>query len=216
MESELMVDCVVIGLKEGPFSERCIKTALATTDVPIRIIKSFGGSIAENLNRGFAQVESDVFGFFQDDWEFVDNQWASRLLKKLDGHNYVAAKQLYPDGKIHCAWFQMKFRPNDFYIKLVGNGEDGMEHRYSAEKHGVPVFIRSDRYREIGGQDEGFKGEQHEEVDLCIRLGNPLYVGDVSIIHHFSENPETQAVKKLNIKENLKLLLAKHGDKKEL
>jgi GT2 family glycosyltransferase len=207
------IDIIVVGLKESQFSERCIKSIEKTCDIPFRIIKSFGGGLAENVNNGFKQVKSSIFGFFQDDWEMLDNKWGSTLYNVLKNNkyaSYISAKQLYPNGKIHCAWFDMNFNNNSFFIKLVGNNDEGNTHNSVSPYHGVPVFIKSDKFREIGGQDENFKYSQHEEPDLCLRLGYPLYYGHISYIHHFGLNPDTQNIKKVAIKDNLNLFLKKH------
>lgn len=215
-----MIDIVIIGLKEGKSSERLIGSIKKTADIPYRIIKSFRGSIAENLNKGFKQVESDVFGFFQDDWEFIEVGWMSTLVRALEKSDagYVAAKQLYPSGKMHCAWLEYSFPDGRYYVRLRGNEEypHGAYNR-NLNKHGVPVFIKSKRFREIGGHDEGYKASQHEEPDLCLRLGKPLYVGSVDYIHHFRENPKTENMRTKHADDNLKRLeyKFKQGDFEE-
>lgn len=208
------IDIVLCGLEEGKFSEQCIKSIEETADMPYRIIKSFGKGLAENLNDGFKQVKSEIFGFFQDDWEFIDRDrhWMSTLYNALKNspYNYISAKQLYPNGSIHCAWFDMNFNNGQFGIKLVGNGDTGDTHSSIKPNHGVPVFIKSQRFREIGGQDEDFRYSQHEEPDLCLRLGHPLYYGKVKYIHHYGENNATNEVKTKSLKENLQLFINKH------
>jgi hypothetical protein len=207
-----LIDIILIGVKEGEFSERCIKSIEMTADMPYRIIKSFGGSIAENFNKGLAQTTSEVIGFFQDDWEFFDNNWMSTLYDALidSGANYVSAKQLLPDKKIHCAWLKFFFPKGKYGVELVGRGKDEDAESEILHEHGVPVFIKRERAIEIGGQDENFKFSQHEEPDFCIRLGRPLYYGRISYIHHFGENPVSNALKKTAIKENLIVLNNKH------
>lgn len=207
-----LIDIILIGLEESKFSEKCLETLEKTADMPYRVIKSFGGSIAENFNRGLAQTTTDVIGFFQDDWEFIDNKWMSTLYKALVNNdvNYVSAKQLLPDGRIHCAWLDFYFPEGKYFVELVDRLKDGNEASEILHEHGVPVFIKRKRAIEIGGQDENFKFSQHEEPDFCIRLGKPLYYGPISIIHHFSENPTTNAVKTKAIKENLIILNEKH------
>ena len=209
------IDIVLCGLEEGRFSEQCIKSIKETADMPYRIIKSFGKGLAENLNEGFKQVKSEIFGFFQDDWEMLPNYWMSTLYKQLknSGYNYISAKQIYPDGRIHCAWFDMEFQPDKFHIWLVGNGDIREGYKHIKPEHGVPVFIKTKVFKEIGGQDERFKFSQHEEPDLCLRLGRPLYYGPIEYIHHYGENPNTNEVKTKSIKENLNLLISKHAPK---
>ncbi len=208
------IDIVLIGLKEGSFSDRLIKSIENTADMPFRIIKSFGGGIAENLNNGFKDVRSEIFGFFQDDWEFISDNWMSTLVNAFydSSVNYVGGKQLLPDMKIHSAWLDISFKDGKYGVILKGNGLDRNNFTDTERKHCVPMFIRKDRFIEIGGHDEGFLGEQHEEPDICLRLGDPLYIGSVEYIHHFGENPETEKVKKLNLKHNLERLEKKYED----
>jgi len=194
-----MVDIIIIGYKKNKLTEDCIASLKNTIDLDYNIIECYGGSIAQNFNRGLAQTKTDIIGFVQDDWLFLPNKWASTLYDALNNSwaNYVSAKQLYPDYSVHCAWLQFAFPNGEYFTRLNGYRTREKDGEYSKTmcEHGVPVFIKRKRALEIGGQDEGFVASQHEEPFFCMRLGYPLYVGSIAYIHRWNENPETYELK---------------------
>lgn len=128
---------------------------------------------------------------------------------------------VFPDGKIHFAWANVKLRPNaaDCELQTPGSGGVG-SHLYHVQMlvgvlpGTLTIFSRAFLEKVHWRFDDRYERSQFEDVDqslTCRNLGfKLLYNGTVRVIHHTRRfNPRAD-------EENSRKLFAKWSDRSDL
>lgn len=162
------------------------------------IINESNGGFAKGYNDALQKVKAEYYVLLNSDIEVTEN-WLNPCVQLLDNHPDVAAVQpkvLAFKAKTHFehAGAAGGFLDKDFYPFCQGRifettEEDTGQYDFNREVFwatGACLFIRSEKYHEVGGLDEDFFAHM-EEIDLCWRLksrGNKIYYCADSHIYH--------------------------------
>ena len=191
----------------------------------IRIIRNDANyGFAEGYNRVLEQVEADYFILLNSDVE-VTNNWIEPIIAAMESDPEVAAAQ----PKIR-SWslkdsFEYAGAAGGFIDRYgypfcrgrlfnhverdIGQYNDSKEIFWAT---GAALFIRSDRWKEIGGFDSDFFAHM-EEIDLCWRLkrrGHKIwYYSDSEVYHVGGGTLDKSNAQKtfLNFRNNLFMIL---------
>lgn len=191
----------------------------------IRIIRNDNNyGFAEGYNRVLEQVEADYFILLNSDVE-VTNNWIEPIIAAMESDPRVAAAQpkirsWSLKGSFEYAGAAGGFidrygypfcrgRLFNHVEKDVGQYNDSKEIFWAT---GAALFIRSDRWKEIGGFDSDFFAHM-EEIDLCWRLkrsGHKIwYYSDSEVYHVGGGTLDKSNAQKtfLNFRNNLFMIL---------
>ncbi len=187
----------------------------------ICLSENFG--FAEGYNRALAEIDADYFVLLNSDVEVTEN-WLSPMLDFMESHAEVAACQ----PKILSYNEREKFE----YAGACGGYIDSLGYPFCRGRifttvesdegqydkiapvfwaSGACLFVRADKFREVGGLDGRFFAHM-EEIDFCWRLqarGNRLVCVPQSTIFHIGaktlakENPMKTY---LNFRNNLLMI----------
>lgn len=196
----------------------------------IRLPENYG--FADGYNKALEQVDAEYVVLLNSDVE-VSSDWLSAMVSYMDLHPEVAACQPKILDWKNKEYFEYAGAAGGFidrygYPFCRGRVFDTVEKdiaQYDAPVSifwatGAALFIRLDKYREVGGLDGRFFAHM-EEIDLCWRLrsrGYELVCLPQSVVYHVGgatlkkENPRKTF---LNFRNNL-LMLYKNLPAEEL
>jgi GT2 family glycosyltransferase len=196
----------------------------------IRLPENYG--FADGYNKALEQVDAEYVVLLNSDVE-VSSGWLSAMVSYMDLHPEVAACQPKILDWKNKEYFEYAGAAGGFidrygYPFCRGRVFDTVEKdiaQYDAPVSifwatGAALFIRLDKYREVGGLDGRFFAHM-EEIDLCWRLrsrGYELVCLPQSVVYHVGgatlkkENPRKTF---LNFRNNL-LMLYKNLPQKDL
>lgn len=163
-----------------------------------RILNTSNGGFAKGYNDALKLIEAQYYVLLNSDIEVSPN-WLTPCINMLDENPDIAALQpkvlSYKEKeKFEHAGAAGGFLDKDFYPfcrgRIFENTEvDNGQYDFNTEviwATGACLFIRSEKYHEIGGLDEDFFAHM-EEIDLCWRLkrrGNKVYYCGESTVYH--------------------------------
>lgn len=162
------------------------------------IVNAENGGFARGYNEALKHVSADYYVLLNSDIEVTPN-WIMPNINLLENDDSIAAVQpkilAYNDkSKFEHAGACGGFLDKDMYPFCQGRIFDFTEvdhGQYDQNKEvfwatGACLFIRAEKYHEVGGLDEDFFAHM-EEIDLCWRLkarGNKIfYCSDAAIYH---------------------------------
>lgn len=162
----------------------------------IRLDKNYG--FAEGYNKGLQQIDADVFILLNSDVE-VTPQWIDPILELMDRNPIIAAVQpkiLSYKQKDEFEYAGAAGGMLDLHGVPFCRGRifDHLEKDHGQYEENAPIFwasgaaffVRSDRFREVGGLDADFFAHM-EEIDLCWRLQNKgyeIFYSPLSKVYH--------------------------------
>ena len=162
--------------------------------------------IGMDKNRGFCggyntvlkQIQATYYVLLNSDIE-VTPQWLQPVIALMDSDSSIAAAQPKILSYRNKNKFEYAGAAGGLIDKLGypfcrGRMFDSLEEDYGQYNDTVPIFwasgaclfMRADRYHEIGGLDEDFFAHM-EEIDLCWRLtraGHTIYYQGQSTVYH--------------------------------
>lgn len=162
------------------------------------IINSENGGFAKGYNDALKQIEADYYVLLNSDIE-VTKDWIKPIISLLDNDKSIAAVQPkiidFKNRKNFehagaCGGFIDKFG-FPFCRGRIFNSIEEDQGQYNNTQEvfwatGAALFIRSDKFWEVGGFSEAFFAHM-EEIDLCWRLknrGNKIFVVPESTVYH--------------------------------
>lgn len=162
------------------------------------IINESNGGFAKGYNDALHHIKAEYYVLLNSDIEVTEN-WLNPCIQLLDEQPKIAAVQpkvlaYKAKNNFEHAGAAGGFIDKDFYPFCQGRifettEEDLGQYNTSREVFwatGACLFIRSEKYHELGGLDEDFFAHM-EEIDLCWRLksrGNKIYYCADSHIYH--------------------------------
>lgn len=162
------------------------------------IINTENGGFAKGYNDALKKVDAQYYVLLNSDIEVTEN-WINPCIEILDTNQEIAAVQpkilAYNNkGKFEHAGAAGGFLDKDFYPFCQGRIFENTEedkNQYNENKEvfwatGACLFIRAEKYHELGGLDEDFFAHM-EEIDLCWRLkrrGNKIFYCANAFIYH--------------------------------
>jgi GT2 family glycosyltransferase len=162
------------------------------------IINEENGGFAKGYNDALKHVEAEYYVLLNSDIE-VTPGWIKPCIDLLEKDNTIAAVQpkilaYNAKDRFEHAGAAGGFLDKDFYPFCRGRIFDQTEldqNQYNEDQEvfwatGACLFIRAEKYHEVGGLDEDFFAHM-EEIDLCWRLksrGNKIYYCAQSHIYH--------------------------------
>ncbi|MDG1914504.1 MAG: glycosyltransferase family 2 protein [Crocinitomix sp.] len=162
------------------------------------IINEENGGFAKGYNDALKRVEAEYYVLLNSDIE-VTPDWIKPCIDLLEKDPSIAAVQpkilaFNAKDRFEHAGAAGGFLDNDFYPFCRGRIFDQTEldqNQYNEDREvfwatGACLFIRAEKYHEVGGLDEDFFAHM-EEIDLCWRLksrGNKIYYCAQSHIYH--------------------------------
>lgn len=191
------------------------------------IINSENGGFAKGYNDALKSVVAEYYVLLNSDIEVTEN-WLNPCVELLESNSKIVAVQpkiLSFHNKTHFehAGAAGGFLDKDFYPFCQGRLFETVEEdlgQYDLTREvfwatGACLFIRSEKYHEVGGLDEDFFAHM-EEIDLCWRLKareNQIYYCAESMIYHVGggtlsyQNPRKTY---LNFRNSLFMLTKNH------
>lgn len=190
----------------------------------IRIIQNRrNGGYAGGYNDALKEVNAEYYVLLNQDIEVTEN-WVQKVIHLMDSDKTIAAAQpklrAYNDkasfeyagasgGFLDCYGYAFcRGRVFDTIEKDLGQYDDSREVFWAT---GACLFIRANRYWEVGGLDEDFFAHQ-EEIDLCWRLkslNQKIMVVPTSVVYHVGGGSLPQGNPRktyLNFRNNLMLM----------
>lgn len=174
------------------------------------IINKENGGFAKGYNDALKHVTADYYVLLNSDIEVTPN-WIQPCIDLLESDPSIAAVQpkvlaYNSKDRFEHAGAAGGFLDKDFYPFCQGRIFDQTEldeNQYNENREvfwatGACLFIRAEKYHEVGGLDEDFFAHM-EEIDLCWRLksrGNRIFYCAQSTIYHVGggtlsyENPK--------------------------
>ncbi len=162
------------------------------------IINQENGGFAKGYNDALAHVQADYYVLLNSDIEVTEG-WIAPCIDILEKDTDIVAVQpkvlaFKSKGKFEHAGAAGGFLDRDYYPfcqgRIFRNTEEDKgqynEYREIFWATGAALFIRSEKYHEVGGLDEDFFAHM-EEIDLCWRLkarGNKIFYCSKSTIYH--------------------------------
>lgn len=165
----------------------------------IRLIENTeNGGFAKGYNDALKRVKAQYYVLLNSDIEVTEN-WIQPCVKMLDSDEDIAALQpkvlaFNQKDKFEHAGAAGGFLDKDFYPFCQGRIFEATEFdkgQYNISREvfwatGACLFIRAEKYHDLGGLDEDFFAHM-EEIDLCWRLksrGNKIFYCADSTIYH--------------------------------
>lgn len=192
------------------------------------IVNPENGGFAKGYNDALKLIKANYYVLLNSDIEVTEN-WISPCISVLDNDETIAALQpkvlaYHAKDKFEHAGAAGGFLDKDLYPFCRGRIFDHTEidnGQYDTNREvfwatGACLFIRADKYHEVGGLDEDFFAHM-EEIDLCWRLksrGNKIYYCADSAIYHVGggtlnyDNPKKTY---LNFRNSLFMLTKNYG-----
>lgn len=162
------------------------------------IINKSNGGFAKGYNDALKQIKATYYVLLNSDIEVTPN-WVNPCVEMLDKNPYIAALQpkvlaYHEKDRFEHAGAAGGFLDKDFYPFCRGRIFENTEidnGQYDTNQEvfwatGACLFIRAEKYHEVGGLDEDFFAHM-EEIDLCWRLkrrGNSIFFCGESTIYH--------------------------------
>ncbi len=187
------------------------------------IINDSNKGFAGGYNEALRNVKSDYYVLLNSDVE-VDRAWIEPVVELMESDSSIAAcqpkllsyhqKDMFEYAGACGGWLDNLGYPfargRIFEHCEKDNGQyDNIRQCFWAS--GAALFIKAEKYHEVGGLDEYFFAHQ-EEIDLCWRLqlsGYKIFVQPASVVYHVGGGtlPKGNSRKNfLNFRNNLIML----------
>ncbi len=162
------------------------------------ILNEENGGYAKGYNDALAKVEAEYYVLLNSDIEVTPN-WVMPVIEVMDGDKSIAAAQPKLLAYAQKDEFEYAGAAGGFIDKygypfcqgrVFGHLEKDLgqyeEVREIFWASGAAMFVRAEKYWEVGGLDEDFFAHM-EEIDLCWRMKNSgykiMYVPTAKIYH---------------------------------